>query len=55
MASKARYTNVSIPDGLADMVDEFIKDNPKLDLRSRAQVVTFALRRLFVDSKSLKK
>lgn len=49
MMTKARYVNVSIPSGLADAIDKYIEDNPKLDLRSRAQVVNFALRKLFVD------
>lgn len=48
---KAKYVNVSIPEGLANAVDEYIKDNPGLDLRSRAQVVNFALRMLFVGKK----
>jgi metal-responsive CopG/Arc/MetJ family transcriptional regulator len=51
MAEKARYVNVSVPDKLAKAIDEYIKDNPKLDLRSRAQVVNFALRKLFTDIK----
>ncbi len=49
--SKVRYVNISIPDKLAKAIDEYIKDNPKLDLRSRAQVVNFALRLLFVKKK----
>ena len=44
----SKYVNVSIPNGLARGVDEYIKDHPELDLRSRAQVVNFALRKLFV-------
>lgn len=44
---KAKYANISIPMGLAEAVDEYIKLNPQLDLRSRAQVVNFALRKLF--------
>ena len=46
---KARYVNVSIPDKLAKAVDDYIKEHPELDLRSRAQVVNFALRKLFVN------
>ena len=46
---KVIYVNVSIPDKLAKAVDEYIKNNPKLDLRSRAQVVNFALRKLFTE------
>ena len=49
---KARYVNVSIPEGLADAVDNYIKEHPELDLRSRAQVVNFSLRKLFVDRSS---
>lgn len=49
-----RYINVSIPEGLADGIDEFIKNNPKLDLRSRAQVVTFALRMMMIENKKKK-
>ncbi len=48
---KARYVNVSIPEGLAKAIGEFIKENPNLDLRSRAQVVNFALRKLFIVEK----
>ena len=47
MATAARYVNVSIPEGLAKAVDKYIKEHPELDLRSRAQVVNFALRKLF--------
>lgn len=46
-----RYVNVSIPEGLAKAVDDFIKENPALDLRSRAQVVNFALRTLLFKQK----
>jgi len=46
---KVKYVNVSVPDKLAGAIDEYIKDNPKLDLRSRAQVVNFALRKLFTE------
>jgi metal-responsive CopG/Arc/MetJ family transcriptional regulator len=44
---KTRYINISVPEGLAEAIDEYIENNPKLDLRSRAQVVNFALRKLF--------
>ena len=44
---KSKYVNVSVPEGLADAIDEYIEKNPNLDLRSRAQVVNFALRKLF--------
>lgn len=47
MMEKAVYVNVSIPKGLAEAIDKYIKDHPELDLRSRAQVVNFALRKLF--------
>lgn len=46
-----RYVNVSIPDKLADAIDEYIKDNPKLDFRSRAQVVTHTLRDMLIEAK----
>lgn len=48
---KVRYVNVSIPDKLAYAIDEYIKDNPKLDFRSRAQVVTHALRNMIIEAK----
>ncbi len=47
---KIRYVNISVPDKLADAIDEYIKEHPELDLRSRAQVVNFSLRFLFVES-----
>jgi metal-responsive CopG/Arc/MetJ family transcriptional regulator len=46
--AKVKYSNISIPDKLAHAVDEYIKEHPELDLRSRAQVVSFALRLLLV-------
>ena len=49
MSEKARYVNISVPNKLAKAIDEYIKDNPKLDLRSRAQVVNFSLRKLFTE------
>lgn len=48
---KAKYKHISIPDKLIDAIDDYIKKHPELDLRSRAQVVNFALRKLFVDKK----
>ncbi len=51
ITEKARYVNISVPDKLAKAIDEYIKDNPDLDLRSRAQVVNFSLRMLFVKKK----
>jgi len=47
---RARYVNVSIHEDLAKMVDEYIK-NSKLGFRSRAEVVSEALRRLFGEKK----
>jgi metal-responsive CopG/Arc/MetJ family transcriptional regulator len=44
--TKIKYSNISIPDKLAHAVDNYIKEHPELDLRSRAQVVSFALRLL---------
>lgn len=51
MASKAHYVNISVPEGLGKAIDKYIKDHPELDLRSRAQVVNFALRKLFTGKK----
>ncbi len=49
--AKVRYVNISVPDKLAKAIEDYIKEHPELDLRSRAQVVNFALRKLFVDGK----
>jgi len=46
-----RYVNISIPDKLGKETDEYIKEHPELDLRSRAQVVGFALRFLFIETR----
>ncbi len=54
MTEKARYVNVSIPDKLAKAIDDYIKEHEELDLRSRAQVVNFALRILFRRRKDLR-
>ncbi|MFH1377095.1 MAG: hypothetical protein ABIH25_05665 [Candidatus Woesearchaeota archaeon] len=51
MPKRIRYVNVSIPEGLAKSIDVYIKGHPELDLRSRAQVVNFALRKLFTGKK----
>ena len=48
---KVRYINISIPDKLAEAINDYIKKNPKLDFRSRAQVVTHALRQMLIESK----
>ncbi len=48
---KAKYKHVSIPDKLIDEIDRYIKKNPELDFRSRAQVVIFSLRKLFVEER----
>ena len=45
---RMKFINVSIPEGLAKEVDRYKKLHPELDLRSRAQVVNFALRILFL-------
>lgn len=42
---RARYVNVSIPEELANHIDEYIKKSKK-GYRSRAEVVLEALRRL---------
>jgi metal-responsive CopG/Arc/MetJ family transcriptional regulator len=46
---KAKYKHVSIPDKLIDEIDRYIQKHSELDFRSRAQVVIFALRKLFVE------
>lgn len=43
---RARYVNISIHEDLAKKIDEYIK-NSKLGFRSRAEVVSEAIRRLF--------
>lgn len=48
---KVRYINISIPDKLAEAVDEYIEKHPKLDFRSRAQVVIHALRQMMIEKK----
>jgi metal-responsive CopG/Arc/MetJ family transcriptional regulator len=53
--SKARYTNISIPNKLAEAVDAYIEKHPKLDFRSRAQVVIHALRSMMIETKEIKK
>lgn len=45
---KAKYKHISLPDKLIESIDKYIENHPGLDLRSRAQVVNFALRKLFV-------
>ena len=45
---KSKFTSVSIPEGLGKAIDNYIKDHPELDLRSRAQVINFSLRILFM-------
>lgn len=47
---RAKYVNVSIHEDLAKKVDEYIKKS-KLGFRSRAEVVSEALRRLFDKNK----
>jgi len=49
---RARYVNISVPEGLAKAINEYIKKHPELDLRSRAQVVNFALRKLFTNERN---
>jgi len=51
MMAKAKYHNVSLPSGLIEAIDNYNKDNPKLDLRSRAETVKMALRKLFIEEK----
>ena len=47
---RARYVNISVHEDLAKKIDEYIKKS-KLGYRSRAEVVSEALRRLFVGKK----
>jgi metal-responsive CopG/Arc/MetJ family transcriptional regulator len=47
---RARYVNVSVPEEIAEKVDEYIKKS-KLGYRSRAEVVIEALRRLFSEKR----
>ena len=47
---RAKYVNVSIHEDLAKKIDEYIEKS-KLGFRSRAEVVSDALRRLFVGEK----
>jgi len=44
------YVNISIPKKLGKAVNDFIEKYPELDLRSRAEVVKFALRKLYLDT-----
>jgi len=47
---KAKYKHISVPDKLIEGIDNYIKEHPELDLRSRAQAVNFALRKLFTET-----
>jgi len=49
---RARYVNISIHEDLARKIDHYMKES-KLGFRSRAEVVSFALRKIFIE-KSLK-
>lgn len=48
---KAIYKHISVPNKLVEAIDKYIEAHPELDLRSRAQVVNFALRTLFREDK----
>jgi metal-responsive CopG/Arc/MetJ family transcriptional regulator len=48
---RARYVNVSVPEEIAEKIDEYIKKS-KLGYRSRAEVVIEALRRMFLEKKN---
>ena len=50
--AKAKYKHISLPDKLIESIDDYIKKHPELDLRSRAQVVNFSLRKLFVNEEN---
>jgi len=47
---RARYVNISVHEDLAKKIDEYIQKS-KLGYRSRAEVVSEALRRLFGEKK----
>lgn len=47
---RAKYVNISIHEDLAKKIDEYIKKS-KLGYRSRAEVVSEALRNLFREKK----
>jgi len=47
---RARYVNISIHEDLAKKIDEYIKKS-KLGFRSRAEVVSEAVRRLLSEKK----
>ena len=47
---RSRYVNVSIPEELAKKIDEYISKS-KLGYRSRAEVVTEAVRKLMGQKK----
>ena len=47
---RKEYVNVSIPKKAGLAINKFIEDYPELDLRSRAEVVMFAIRKLFTDA-----
>jgi len=51
---RARYVNISIPEELAKKIDKFMKTS-KLGYRSRAEVVSEALRILFLLSEKVLK
>lgn len=45
---RAKYVNVSIHEDLAKKIDTYMK-NSKMGFRSRAEVVSFALRKIFAE------
>jgi metal-responsive CopG/Arc/MetJ family transcriptional regulator len=47
---RARYINISIHEDLAHKIDRYIKDS-KLGYRSRAELVSDAIRKFIGDSK----
>ncbi|MFH1151949.1 MAG: ribbon-helix-helix domain-containing protein [Nanoarchaeota archaeon] len=47
---RARYVNISVHEDLAKKIDEYIQKS-KLGYRSRAEVVSEALRKLFGEKK----
>lgn len=45
---RPKYRNISLPDKLIDKLDKYIKNHPELDFRSRAEVIKYCLRQLFL-------
>lgn len=48
MSTDTEYINVKLPKAMGDSIDSFIKNNPNLGYKSRAEVVKDSLRKLIV-------